>query len=227
MYAKIIMIANQKGGKGKTLHSHMFALNMSSEKFNKKVLILECDPQQTLTKLIAALKEKDKTFSSLYDVKPESFKNIKITLGKYIKNYDYILIDVPGMLELEGIRTAMSVSHTVFIPLKPSVYNSNSTYEFLEECIELQEERAETEYPFQYFIFMNGNSQTNRKYAKDEKNNLRKIGIPILKNETPERKRYFDEETNFSKPLVDIKNPTAHEYDYIKLFNEMVEKLDY
>lgn len=226
MYAKIIMIANQKGGKGKTLHSHLFALNMSSKKFDKKVLILECDPQQTLTKLMSALKENDKSFSPLYDVKPESFKNIKSSLGKYIEEYDYILIDVPGMLELKGIRTAMSVSHTVFIPLKPSVYNSNSTYEFIEECIELQEERADTEYPFQYFLFMNGNSQTNRKYAKDEKEKLNKIGIPLLENETPERKRYFDEETNFTKPLVDIEKPTAHEYDYIKLFNEMVDKLN-
>lgn len=225
MYAKIIMIANQKGGKGKTLHSHLFALNLSSKKHNYKVLILEFDPQQTLSKLIQELKNKDKELNPLYDIETASFKKIKETVGKYIKKYDYILIDIPGMLELEGIRTAMSITHTVFVPLKPSVYNSTSTYEFIEECIELKEERYNSEYPFQYYIFMNGNSQTNRKYAREEKEKLNKIGIPILKNETPERKRYFDEETNFTEAMLDIEKPSAHEYDYIKLFNEMLDKI--
>ena len=221
MYAKIIMFANQKGGKGKTLHSHLFALNLCSKKYNKKVLILELDPQQTLTKAIDLL---DAT--PIYDIKTNHFDNIKAVLEENIEKYDFILIDIAGMLELSGIRTAISYSHTVFIPLKPSLYNTVSTYEFIEECIELQEERADTGYPFQYFVFMNANNQTNRAVAKKEKRKIEDSGIPILTNELPERKRYLDETYNFDKALVDIDSPTSYEYDYIKLFNEMLSKLD-
>jgi len=221
MYAKIIMIANQKGGKGKTLHSHLLALNLSGTTHNKKVLILELDPQQTLTKVVKLLE-----VQPIYDIKAKHFDNIKQDLEENLENYDYILIDIAGMLELSGIRTAMSYSHTVFIPLKPALYNTVSTYEFIEECIELQEERAKTEYPFQYFVFMNANNQTNRSVAKSEKLKIEKSGIPILENELPERKRYLDETYNFTKPIVDIKNPTAFEFDYIKLFNEMLDKIN-
>jgi len=221
MYAKIIMFANQKGGKGKTLHSHLFALNLSSKKHKKKVLILELDPQQTLTKAVELLK-----VTPVYDLKTEHFDNIKRALEENLEKYDYILIDIAGMLELSGIRTAISYSHTVFIPLKPSLYNTVSTYEFIEECIELKEERKNTEYPFQYFVFMNGNNQTNRAIAKREKKKIEDSGVPILTNELPERKRYLDETYNFDKAIVDIENPTAYEYDYVRLFNEMLSKIE-
>ena len=216
MYAKILMFANQKGGKGKTLHSHLFALNLASKKLNKKVLILELDPQQSLSKAIDLLDAKP-----IYDVKTDHFDNIKNALEEHIEQYDYILIDIAGMLELSGIRTAISYSHTVFIPLKPSLYNTVSTYEFIEECIELQEERAKTEYPFQYFVFMNANNQTNRSVAKSEKLKIEKSGVPLLACELPERKRYLDESYNFTNALIDIEKPNSYEYDYIKLFNEM------
>ena len=116
MYAKIIMFANQKGGKGKTLHSHLFALNLSGKTHKKKVLVLELDPQQTLSKVIELLNVKP-----IYDVKAEHFDNIQQALEDNIKKYHYILIDIAGMLELSGIRTAISYSHTVFIPLKPAL----------------------------------------------------------------------------------------------------------
>lgn len=220
MYAKIIMVANQKGGKGKTFHSHLLALNLSSKKYNYKVLILELDPQKTLYNAIVLLGA-----NPIYDIKNDSFDNIQEALSENIELYDYILIDVAGMLELSGIRTAMTFCHTVFIPLKPSLYNTMSTYTFIEECIELQETRAETDYPFQYFVFMNANNQTNRSIAKSEKHKIEKTGVPVLKNELPERKRYLDETYNFETAIIDIENPSSYEYDYIKLFNEMYDKI--
>lgn len=220
MYGKIIMVANQKGGKGKTFHSHMLALNLSSKRYKHKVLILELDPQKTLYNTIELLGAKP-----IYDIKNDSFSNIQSALEENLEKYDYIIIDVAGMLELSGIRTAMTFCHTVFIPLKPSLYNTISTYTFIEECIELQERRSETDYSFQYFVFMNANNQTNRSIARSEKIKIEKSGVPILKNELPERKRYLDETYNFETAMVDISSPSAYEYDYIKLFNEMYSKI--
>ena len=149
--SKIIAIANQKGGVGKTTTAVNFCASLNHRE--KRVLLVDCDPQGNATTGMGVQKGKAR---SIYDimfreVAPEkaiistkygnlipatgdlAAANVELveledrehTLRKYLeplkKKYDYIIIDCPPSLELLTIN-ALSAADTVLIPVQTEFY---------------------------------------------------------------------------------------------------------
>lgn len=155
----IISIVNQKGGTGKTTTT----LNLGSAlaKNNKKVMLIDLDPQGNLTYSLA-INNFDNTIEKILlnetkinkavikregmDVVPSNtdLADVEITISGYkeresllknalqsVNSYDYILIDCPPSLSLLTIN-ALNVSHKVIIPLQMEVLSIQGLDQILE-----------------------------------------------------------------------------------------------
>lgn len=148
---KIVAIANQKGGVGKTTT----AVNLTAAlaKKNFKVLLIDCDPQGNATSGMGVKKE---TSPNLYDqlvgkadinecimeteygdvipsnkvLSAASVELVDVEENEYIlknqlktvkKDYDYILLDCPPSLELLSV-IAFTAADSVMIPLQCEYY---------------------------------------------------------------------------------------------------------
>lgn len=115
--AKIITIAQQKGGAGKsTIAAHLaIALNQK----NNKVAIIDIDPQASLTMWF---KMREELFGEGYA--GLGFANSSgLRVGTEINNFkllhDYIIIDCPPHTETEA-KSAIRAADLVLVPMQPS-----------------------------------------------------------------------------------------------------------
>ncbi len=97
---KIIAIANQKGGVGKTTTSVNLAAGLGA--LEKKVLLIDADPPATEIELV--------------DKEEREFM-LKTALSKVKKEYDYIIIDCAPSLGLLTLN-ALTASDSVIIPIQ-------------------------------------------------------------------------------------------------------------
>lgn len=143
--AQVISISNHKGGVGKTTSSINIGAGLALE--NKKVLLIDLDPQANLTQSLGVENAEKTIYGSLRDQYPltpviinENLHLIPSTLDlsgaeielsaeagrEYIlkelineisSNYDYVIIDTPPSLGLLTIN-AFTASNQILIPLQ-------------------------------------------------------------------------------------------------------------
>lgn len=117
MDSKIITIANQKGGCGKTTITIQLAGALSKDKL--KILVVDADPQATATRWISNASEEDLSLVHVIGLSATGEKVHK-EVKKYVKSYDYILIDCPPAVESIIPQSALTISDMVLIPVIPS-----------------------------------------------------------------------------------------------------------
>ena len=148
---KVIAVANQKGGVGKTTT----AVNLSAalSELEQRVLLIDIDPQGNATMgsgveknqlslssyewLVqgAGLKEVVQTKEAKYDILPSNIDLTAAEVGllgmesrEYVMRgllsgaaYDYVLIDCPPSLNILTVN-ALTAAHTVLIPMQCEYY---------------------------------------------------------------------------------------------------------
>lgn len=113
MQAKIISVANQKGGTGKTTVSMNLAAGLSKQ---GRVLIIDADPQGSASQW-CSLSTDEKPFPvSVISVGA----NLPREVARFAKDYDFIVIDCPPTLESGVMQSALETSDSVVIPVLPS-----------------------------------------------------------------------------------------------------------
>lgn len=112
---KVIAVAQQKGGAGKSMLTAQFAAALGE---TGKVAVLDIDPQASLTvwgKLRAAAPKA----SADVTVVTVSGWRLAGELEKLKANYDYVLIDTPPVIDSDA-RRAIRGADLVLVPLNPS-----------------------------------------------------------------------------------------------------------
>lgn len=117
MNSKIITIANQKGGCGKTTITIQLAGAFSKD--NLKILVVDADPQATATRWISNAPEDGLSLVHVIGLSATGEKVHK-EVKKYVKLYDYIFIDCPPAVESIIPQSALTISDIVLIPVIPS-----------------------------------------------------------------------------------------------------------
>lgn len=157
MSAKIISIANRKGGVGKTTLSVLLATALATEK-KLKVCLLDTDSQKSALnrRLIEQAQNGDE--APPYDIEHVYPKYLTMELKHRSEEYDVILIDVPRLTDSEKdteVVTAIVHCDVVIVPTTAAEMDVVATNDFLKIVEDVKEKRTELGMPFSYHLVVN------------------------------------------------------------------------
>lgn len=179
MTARIIAVANQKGGVGKSTVSMLLAGTWGRAGY--KVLVVDSDPQGTATQWGST--SDDSVFPASVISLAGMGSKLHREVQKHVDNYDLVVIDCPPSVELQS-QSALLIADIAIIPLPPSppvLWGSRG--------IKLLIEKAEAVNPeLRGFILMNKVKKTA--LSRDIQELLTGFGLPVLKNSLKELTAY-------------------------------------
>ena len=175
---RIIAVANQKGGVGKTTT----AINLSSclSALGKRVLAIDMDPQGNMTSGLGV--DKDNVEKTVYDLIIENLDllptNIDLSaaeieligvenkefiirdeVAKIRGNYDFVIVDCPPSLSMLTIN-AMTTADTVLVPIQCEYYALEGLSQLM-HTIDLVKERLNPDLEMEGVVFTMYNARTN------------------------------------------------------------------
>ena len=117
MLSKVITIAQQKGGTGKTTLAVHLALAFIKY-HNLKVVIIDTDPQGSLGKWFIVRSKKNSLNKNL-TFKTASLWGAQYESKSFKKDHDIVIIDTPPKIESDA-RPSIEAADLVLIPMTPS-----------------------------------------------------------------------------------------------------------
>jgi chromosome partitioning protein len=117
MAARIITVANQKGGSGKTSVTMVLAGSLAHRGY--KVLVVDADPQGTATQWAGAAAE-DKPFPAMVIGLASARGKLPQMIKPMLGDYDYIVIDCPPSVDEQSSQSALLISDLCLMPLQPT-----------------------------------------------------------------------------------------------------------
>jgi len=118
MITRIIALANQKGGSGKTTLSMQLAGTFVRR--GSRVLVVDADTQGTATRWAASAAQDDKPFPAHVAGLAVAGGKIHREVKKYMGDYDLIVIDCPPAVDSPVPQSALMIADLVLIPIIPS-----------------------------------------------------------------------------------------------------------
>lgn len=112
---KIIAVAQQKGGAGKTMITVQLGVALAA---HGKIALLDIDPQASLTAW-GRLRAAAPKASADVDIVTISGWRLANELERLQKTYDYVLVDTPPVIDSDA-RRAIRAADLVLVPLNPS-----------------------------------------------------------------------------------------------------------
>jgi len=171
MTAKIITVANQKGGSGKTTIAMQLAGTLGRN--NNKVLVIDADPQGTATRW-AASAEEDKPFRARVAGLSAAGGRVHREVKKFIDDFDYIVVDCPPAVDSPVPQSALLISDLVLVPVIPSpadLWAATGIQKLIDNAQEINEKLEAR--------LIANMCQPNTLLAKDSLDVLEEFGIPL------------------------------------------------
>lgn len=117
MFARIITLANQKGGTGKTTATMLLAGTLARR--GRKVLVIDADPQGSATRWAAGADD-DSPFPAAVAGMAGAGSKVHREAKKYVGDYEFIVIDCPPAVDSPIPQSALLISDLSIIPVIPS-----------------------------------------------------------------------------------------------------------
>lgn len=131
MVARIITIAQQKGGAGKTTLAAHLAVAYAGMKL--RVAIIDTDPQGSLTQWYRVREQALGEGNTRLGFAAISGWRVRSEIDRLKRQYDYVIIDSPPHTEAEA-RTVIRAADVVVVPLQPSPMDVWATAETIHIC---------------------------------------------------------------------------------------------
>jgi chromosome partitioning protein len=160
---KSVLIANTKGGCGKTTVATNLAGYLAS--IGNRVGISDLDRQKSSTHWVKRRPKDQYTIQSYTNLDKSS-------------DLDWLIIDAPAGIRNDKLKDAVKLADCIIVPIQPSAFDSGATESFLEI---LSEEKAiRKEKTFVALVGMRVNTRTNA--ANILNTFMENTGFPILSN---------------------------------------------
>ena len=179
---RILSVANAKGGVGKSVVTIMLATAIAKE--NKKVLILDCDSQGSITDMFETEKMlvgEDK--EPLVEVEEITPRKVNTFLRRFGGDYDYIFIDIPRMTDKKKDNTTVMLLYncdSILVPIIGSEVDVLSSFDFLSVLEEASNDKQDMDESLKYFGFINRRNQ--RKSNEEAEESMKKEGMKMFTN---------------------------------------------
>ncbi|MDQ1314661.1 MAG: Cobyrinic acid a,c-diamide synthase [Pseudomonadota bacterium] len=112
---RVILVANPKGGSGKTTLSINLAGYLASR--GERVAMLDLDRQKSATHWLA--------------MRDPSLPEIELLREGQKGDSDWLLIDSPAGLHGKSLEHALKLAHKVVVPIAPSLFDIRASQDFL------------------------------------------------------------------------------------------------
>lgn len=247
---KIIAVANQKGGVGKTTTCVNLCCALKNR--GKRVLLCDCDPQGNSTSgmgvdkssspgvydiLINEVPARDATISTKYgDLLPSSMVLsaalvelvgvigrefvLKEALIKVRDEYDYILIDCPPSLELLTLN-ALCAADSVLVPMQCEYYAMEGLKDLL-ETMRIIKARLNTSLKIEGILLTMYDSRTRLSGQVAEE--LKKYMGDRVYSATIPRNVRLSEAPSHGKPVLAYDRASKGARAYLKFASEFLQK---
>ena len=219
--SKVISIVNIKGGVGKTTISINLSAGISDT--DRKVLLIDTDPQESATDWIRKRKELDKseiTHKNFHfynsEFKPRKAKE---TISALKKGYDLIIFDNPPK-DYHTVIHIIANSDFCIIPISTSASDIKSTKQMVDI---IQEGKRRNLFNVNPFLLI-----SNKFIGTTVGNQFRKtidiINIPIMKTEINHRIALL-ELSYLGKTIFEYDENSMAAYEFKKLAREVIKWL--
>jgi chromosome partitioning protein len=218
MQTKIIALANQKGGCGKTTITMQLAGALGLDKEAARVLVVDADPQGTAIRWAANAEDAapfPATIAGLSAAGGKVHREIK----KYLGQFDYILIDCPPAVDSPAPQSALMIADLVLIPVIPSpadLWAAVGIQALVERMTDLNEALKAR--------LIANMCQSNTTLTKEASDVLNSFGIEKLESSLTLRTAYR-QSTVFGGTVFDIKGADKAMQEISALKNEVLKIL--
>jgi cellulose biosynthesis protein BcsQ len=207
------------------------AVTMALE-FGKKVLMIDCDRQRSITKF-GTLKDPIEEAPFCVDIETVIYEdsrsekaikawlvNLEKVIEKALGVYDYIFIDVPGYMD-KNLVSVFAYTDIVVIPVVMSEMDVLSTKDFIDDTMQnVFKLKKESSVDFKTFFAVN--KITNRKNFRSIFEFADLVGIPVFENGLRLRDKHYDADLSLKTGIT--KGDKEHEV--YKLTAEVIAVLD-
>lgn len=114
---KVITVAQQKGGAGKTTIAAHLAVSLAQT--GKRVAIIDIDPQGSLTNWHSIREKKFGIGYTGLNFTASAGWRVESAISKLKHDFDFVVVDAPPHTDTES-KTAIRASDLIIIPMQPS-----------------------------------------------------------------------------------------------------------